>query len=127
MSTISFVSHGSFKKTNRFIERALEVVKHGDLDRFGRAGVEALRHNTPVDTGRTAESWDYRIIREKDQVRIEWTNSNIVNGIPIAVLLQYGHATRNGGWVEGRDYINPAIRPIFDQIANDAWKELRGK
>lgn len=127
MSAISFVNHGSFKKTNLFLERALEVVKLGDLDRFGRMGVEALRSATPKDTGRTAESWNYRIIREKDNIRIEWVNDNIVDGIPIAVLLQYGHATRNGGWVEGRDYINPAIRPIFDQIASNAWKELRRK
>ena len=127
MSAISFVNHGSFKKTNHFLERALESVKLGDLDRFGRMGVEALRSATPKDTGRTAESWNYRIIREKDNTRIEWVNDNIVDGIPIAVLLQYGHATRNGGWVEGRDYINPAIRPIFDQIASNAWKELRRK
>lgn len=125
--TVSFVHHGNFKKTNRFLERALETVKLGDLDKFGRAGVEALRMATPRDTGLTAESWDYRIVREKDNVRIEWVNSNVVRGIPIAILLQFGHATRNGGYVQGRDYINPAIQPIFDQIANDAWKELRGK
>lgn len=125
MKVISVVNHGSFKRTNRFIERALEVVKLGDLDKFGEAGVEALRQATPKDTGLTAASWDYRIIRKKDVVRLEWFNTNTLQGVPIAILLQYGHATRNGGWVEGRDYINPALRPIFDKIAEDAWEELR--
>ena len=99
----------------------------GDLDKFGRAGVVALQQATPKDTGLTAASWDYKIERSSGSVRISFHNSNIQNGIPIAILLQYGHATRSGSFVEGRDYINPAIQPIFDQIAEDAWKEVTNK
>lgn len=89
--------------------------------------MEALAAATPLDTGETASSWGYRIRRKKDSVTIEWTNSNVVDGVPIAVILQYGHGTRNGGYVQGRDYINPAIRSVFDQLANDAWKEVSGR
>ena len=121
---ISFKEKGDFSKLNGFLERAMETVKLRDLDRYGRQGVEALRSATPKDTGRTAESWHYEIIREKESVSISFYNSNIQNGVPIAIILQYGHGTKNGGWVEGRDYINPAIQPIFDQIAKNAWKEV---
>ena len=100
------------------------IVHMSDLDRFGRDGVEALSSATPVDTGLTASSWDYEIKYSDDGARISFTNKNIQNGVPIAIVLQYGHATRNGSWVEGRDYINPAIQPIFDRIANDAWREV---
>lgn len=121
---ISFKSKGDFSDLNSFLERAKETIKLGDLDRYGREGVAALAAATPKDTGRTAESWHYEIIREKESVSISFYNTNIENGVPIAILLQYGHGTRNGGWVEGRDYINPAIQPIFDKIAEDAWKEV---
>jgi hypothetical protein len=121
---ISFKSKGDFSDLNSFLERAKETIKLGDLDRYGREGVAALAAATPKDTGRTAESWHYEIIREKESVSISFYNTNIQNGVPIAILLQYGHGTRNGGWVEGRDYINPAIQPIFDKIAEDAWKEV---
>lgn len=121
---ITFVHHGDFSKTQRFLERCKEVVKLGDLDKFGKAGVEALRSATPKDTGKTADSWNYNIIRKNGSVTIEWVNSNVVDGVNIAVILQYGHGTRTGGYVQGRDYINPAIQPIFDEIANDAWKEV---
>lgn len=121
---ISFKEKGDFSKLNNFLEKAREAIKLGDLDRYGRQGVEALRSATPKDTGKTADSWNYEIIRERESVSITFSNSNIQNGVPIAVILQYGHGTRNGGWVEGRDYINPAIQPIFDKIANDAWKEV---
>lgn len=121
---ISFKSKGDFSDLNSFLERAKETIKLGDLDRYGREGVAALTAATPKDTGRTAESWHYEIIREKESVSISFYNTNIQNGVPIAILLQYGHGTRNGGWVEGRDYINPAIQPIFDKIAEDAWKEV---
>lgn len=121
---ISFKEKGDFSKLNSFLERAKETVKLGDLDRYGRQGVEALRSATPKDTGLTAESWHYKIIRKKESVSISFYNSNIQNRIPIAIILQYGHGTKNGGWVEGRDYINPAIQPIFDQIAKNAWKEV---
>lgn len=107
-----------------FLEKTLEAAKLGNLDKYGRMGVEALLAATPVDTGLTARSWYYEIERKNGQVSINFCNSNIQNGIPIAVILQYGHATGNGGWVEGRDYINPALRPIFDEIAESAWEEV---
>ena len=94
------------------------------LEKYGHEGVAALASATPVNTGLTAKSWDYKIEQKKDSVALIFTNSNIQNGIPIAVILQYGHGTRNGGWVEGRDYINPAIQPIFDNIVKQAWGEV---
>lgn len=121
---ISFRHKGDFSKLSSFLEKAKEVVKLGDLDKYGRLGVEALSSATPKDTGKTSESWKYEIIHSKDSVSITFTNTNIQNGIPIAIILQYGHGTRNGGWVEGRDYINPAIRPIFDKLAKDSWEEV---
>ena len=124
-NSIVFEHKGDFRKTMSFLERAKETVKMGILDKYGKEGVRALSENTPRDTGKTAESWEYTIERITDAVRIIWTNSNTTpEGIPIAVLIQYGHATGNGGYVEGRDFINPAMRPIFDAIANNAWKEL---
>lgn len=121
---ISFKQKGDFSKLTGFLERVKETVKLGDLDKYGRKGVEALSSATPMDTGLTAQSWHYEIIRGKESVSIAFSNSNIQNGVPIAVILQYGHGTNNGGWVEGRDYINPAIQPIFDEIAEEAWKEV---
>lgn len=121
---ITFRQKGDFSKTMSFLERAKESVKLGTLDRYGREGVAALSSATPVDTGLTARSWYYKIERDKNTATISFFNSNIQNGVPIAIVLQYGHGTRNGGWVEGRDYINPAIQPIFDKIANTAWKEV---
>lgn len=122
---ITFRQKGDFSRLSRFLERAKETVHMGDLDRYGREGVAALVSATPVDSGLTASSWYYEIARTKEGVTISFKNSNINKGVPIAIILQYGHATRNGGWVEGRDYINPAIQPIFDRLANDAWKEVR--
>ena len=121
---ISFRQKGDFSKLTRFLERAKEGVHLGNLDRFGREGVAALASATPVKTGLTAKSWRYEITNENGSVTISFLNSNIQNGVPIAVILQYGHGTNNGGWVQGRDYINPAIRPIFDKIASDAWREV---
>lgn len=121
---ISFRQQGDFSKLTRFLERAKEAVHIGDLDKYGREGVAALASATPVDTGLTANSWHYEIVQKKGSVSISFYNTNIQNGVPIAIVLQYGHATRNGGWVQGRDYINPAIQPIFDKIANDAWREV---
>lgn len=122
---ITFRQKGDFSKLNRFLERAKETVRLGDLDRYGREGVAALASATPVDSGKTASSWYYEISRTKGGAAISFKNSNINKGVPIAIILQYGHATGNGGWVQGRDYINPAIRPIFDKLANDAWKEVK--
>lgn len=120
---ISYKIKGNLKKTNSFLERAKEVFHTGDLDKYGKAGVEALSKATPVDSGKTSESWYYKIERTKNSVSISFYNSNIQNGTNVAVILQYGHATRNGAWVNGIDYINPALKPIFDKLANDAWKE----
>lgn len=121
---ITFRQKGDFSKLTRYLERVKEVAKLGDLDRYGREGVAALASATPVDTGLTANCWYYEIVNKNGSVEISFHNSNVNKGVPIAIILQYGHGTRNGGWVEGRDYINPAIRPIFDRIADDAWKEV---
>lgn len=121
---ITFRQKGDFSKLTRYLERAKQKVHLGDLDRFGRAGVSALASATPIDSGLTASSWYYEIKSSKESVVISFHNSNIQNGVPIAIILQYGHGTGTGGWVEGRDYINPAIQPIFDAIANDAWEEV---
>ena len=121
---ISFRQKGDFSKLNRYLERAKEAAKIGVLDKYGREGVAALASATPVESGKTASSWYYEIKRQNGSVSLEFNNSNINQGVPIAVILQYGHGTGTGGWVQGRDYINPAIRPIFDKIAEDAWKEV---
>lgn len=121
---ISFRQKGDFSKLTRYLERVKEAAKFGVLDKYGREGVAALSSATPVDSGLTASSWEYSIERQNGSVSIVFTNSNINKGVPIAVVLQYGHGTGTGGWVEGRDYINPAIQPIFDRIADDAWKEV---
>ena len=121
---ISFRQKGDFSKLTRFLERAKNLVHLSNLDKFGREGVAALASATPVDTGKTAASWNYEVIINKESASITFNNSNIQNGVPIAIILQYGHGTRNGGWVEGRDYINPVIQPIFDKIAEEAWKEV---
>ena len=121
---ISFRQKGDFKKLNSYLERLEEVIKLGKLNKYGERGVSALASATPVDTGLTASSWQYSINREKDSVSISFENTNINNGVSIAILLQYGHGTRNGGYVQGRDYISPAIQPLFDQIAEEAWKEV---
>ena len=121
---ITLRQKGDFSKLTRFLERAKNAVHLGDLDKYGREGVAALASATPVDTGETASSWYYEIENRDGVAKIKYCNSNIQNGVPIAVILQYGHGTGTGGWVEGRDYINPAIRPIFDRIANNAWREV---
>lgn len=122
---ITFRQKGDFSKATRYLERLKEAVRIGDLDKYGRAGVAALASATPVDSGKTAESWYYEIKNQNGRASITFLNSNINDGVPIAIILQYGHGTGTGGWVEGRDYINPAIRPIFDEIANNAWREVK--
>lgn len=121
---IKFRQKGDFSKLTHYLEKVKEIVKLGDLDKYGREGVAALASATPVDTGLTASSWRYKIQHGNDSVSITFYNDNIQNGVPIAIILQYGHGTRNGGYVQGRDYINPAIKPIFDKITEDAWKEV---
>lgn len=121
---IKFRHKGDFSKATSFLERAKHAIRLGLLDKYGRAGVAALASATPVDSGLTASSWYYKIENKSGSATISFFNSNIQNGVPIAVILQYGHGTRNGGFVQGRDYINPSLRPIFDQIVNEAWREV---
>lgn len=121
---ITFRQKGDFSKLNKYLERAKEAVKLGELDKYGREGVTALASATPTDSGLTARSWYYEIKRQNGSVSIVFKNSNINEGVPIAIILQYGHGTGTGGWVQGIDYINPAIQPIFNRIAENAWKEV---
>ena len=114
---------GDFSKTTRFLKASTRAINTKLLDKYGQKGVDALSSATPVDTGKTANSWYYKVESKDNVTSITFYNSNIQNGVPIAIILQYGHGTRNGGWVEGRDYINPAIQPIFDDIVNEAWRE----
>lgn len=123
MKMITFRQEGDFSKLTSFLEKAKELFNVGILDKYGRKGVEALAAATPIDSGETANSWYYRIENKNGSAAIVFCNSHIQNGVPIAIILQYGHGTRNGGWVEGRDYINPALQPIFDELAKEAWKE----
>lgn len=121
---ITFSNKGSFNKTFAFMKRNRKIDLH-DLDKYGQMGVEALQKATPKDTGKTADSWYYDIVYENGRISIEWNNSNVVNDwCNIAIILQFGHATGTGGWVEGIDYINPALRPVFDKIAKGAWEEV---
>ena len=121
---IKFRQKGDFSKLTSYLERAKKVIRVSDLDKYGRQGVAALASATPIDSGVTANSWYYEINMSKGSASISFFNSNIQNGVPIAIILQYGRGTGTGGWVEGRDYINPAIQPIFDKIADDAWREV---
>lgn len=127
MGCITFVHHGDFKDTEQFLKKATNGSMLKALDEYGLRGVQALEAATPIESGKTASSWSYEIHRSRGEISITWTNSNIVEGVNIAVILQYGHGTRNGGFVMGRDYINPAIQPIFDEIADSAWKEVTSK
>ena len=120
---ISLTNKGDFRKTEKFMKNARTKKLMSILKQYGEEGVAALMVATPLDTGRTASSWRYEIKVENNCIRLEFHNDNIQNGVPIAIILQYGHGTGTGGWVEGRDYINPAIQPVFDKIANSAWKE----
>lgn len=120
---ISLTSKGDFRKTEKFMKNARTKKLMSILKQYGEEGVAALMVATPLDTGRTASSWRYEIKVESDCIRLVFHNNNIQNGVPIAIILQYGHGTGTGGWVEGRDYINPAIQPVFDKIAKSAWKE----
>ena len=121
---ITFRQKGDFSKLTRYFERIKETFNIGELNKYGEEGVAALESATPKDTGLTSRSWYYKLENKNGVVKISFCNSNIQNGVPIAIILQYGHGTRNGGWVEGRDYINPAIQPIFDKITEEAWKEV---
>lgn len=121
---ITITQKGDFKKVTKWLERIKEKIHLGILDKYGRAGVEALSSATPVDSGLTAASWRYEIQNGSGGATISFHNDNINKNVNIAIILQYGHGTGTGGWVEGRDYINPAIQPIFDEIVDAAWKEV---
>lgn len=121
---ITFKSNGDFSKTKKFLEKIKQSVHAGDLNKFGRMGVDALEKATPRETGKTAKSWSYKILHEKGVYRIEWHNDNMDGGVPIVVLLQYGHATNSGYYVRPNDFINPAMEPVFEKIAEMAWGEV---
>ena len=121
---IKISQKGDFKKSITYMEKLKEAIHLNAFDKYGREGVSALSSATPVDSGETASSWYYKIERTKNTISITFYNSNVNEGVPIAIILQYGHGTGTGGWVEGRDYINPAIQPIFDKMAEEAWKEV---
>ena len=121
---ITFKHKGDFKKTTDFLTRAQRINLRQVLDRYGKEGVEALSAATPIDSGETASSWSYEIRVFPGSFVISWMNSNVVDGFNVAIGIQYGHGTRSGGYIQGRDYINPAIQPIFDRIAEEAWQEV---
>lgn len=121
---ITFKQRGDLSKTEKFLRNARTAIKFRNLESYAEQGLAALKSATPYDTGETSRSWYYEIERTSNSVSIIYKNSNIQNGVQIAVILQYGHGTGTGGYVEGRDYINPAIRPVFDKLADDAWEEV---
>ena len=121
---IRIVTKGDFNNTFRFLHKMSKFQINKILEKYGQMGVEALRSATPIDSGKTAESWGYEISVGKEGATIHWTNTNQNKGVYIAVILQYGHGTGTGGYVQGIDYINPAIRPVFDKIAEEAWMEV---
>lgn len=122
---IRITSSGDWRNTFDWLKRTLKGDFFGELDRYGRMGVEALSRATPVNTGATASAWYYRVISDRTGHRVEWHNDEVdANGTPIVIMLQYGHGTGTGGYVQGRDFINPAIRPVMDQIANEIWKKV---
>jgi len=125
MGMVSFKHRGNFNHTKKFLSTMKNRTYFSMvLDKYGKEGVQALSAATPSDSGLTAQSWNYRIERNRDSIIISWYNTNEVDGVNIAVILQYGHGTGTGGYVQGRDYINPAMQPIFDKLAEEAWKEV---
>ena len=124
MGLVKFTSKGDFSKTRKFLNHLIRADYLNVLEKYGQQGVAALASATPVDSGLTASSWNYEISHDNKTTTITWTNSNMNKGHDIAILLQYGHGTRNGGYVRGIDYINPAIRSVFEQMANEAWREV---
>ena len=121
---ITFRHKGDFNKTMRYLKRAEGLSLSGVLNKYGKEGVAALASATPVESGETANSWYYEVEHSKGSATITFLNSHVNKGVPIAIILQYGHGTGTGGWVQGRDYINPAVQPIFDKIADEAWREV---
>ena len=121
---LTFSQSGDFGNTERFLKNVGNDSFFANLEAYGKAGVQALADNTPRDSGKTAMSWGYKVIRSRTNPGIEWYNTNVNDGTSVAILIQYGHATKSGGYISGRDYINPVIRPIFDKIAADIWKKV---
>lgn len=121
---ISVKQSGNFKKTEKFLKKSFGRDYMGVLEKYAMQGVAALSAATPIDSGETATSWEYKIVKSDGKISIVWENLNVQKGVNIAIILQYGHATRNGGYVSGIDYINPALRPIFESMADSAWKEV---
>lgn len=127
MGKITFVHKGDWSKTTKFLDRCKLITIESILEKYGEMGVQALSDATPIRTGLASSSWYYKIVKNDGGAEIQWCNSDMEPGpygVNVAVIIQYGHATKNGGWVEGIDYVNPAIRPIFDKIADHAWKEV---
>ena len=124
---IKFTQSGDFNRIEEFLKKASKRDLRSILDKYGQEGVKALSASTPKDTGRTAASWYYDIEVTNKGVRITWRNNNIPKTIPIVLLIEYGHANQNGTFVEGRPFIADAIKPIFDKLSKDAWKEVTGK
>lgn len=121
---VSLTTSGDYRKTEKFLHGVVERHYMRKMHHYGKLGVRALHSATPKDSGKTAESWSYEIVEEAGRISIYWKNTNVNNGVNIAIILQYGHGTRNGGYVEGIDYINPALKPVFQDIADEAWKEV---
>jgi hypothetical protein len=121
---ITFTHKGDFSKTEKFFKGVITSDYVHVLEKYAKEGVIALAAATPMNTGETASSWGYELRHYPGGASITWTNSNVVDGVPIVILLQYGHATNSGGYVQGRDFINPALQPLFDKIAEDVWKEV---
>ena len=121
---ITVTSKGDFAKTFNFLNSSKDLDVMNIMDKYGREGVSLLSANTPVDTGKTSESWTYKIERTKGKTSINWYNTNVVEGVNIAIILQYGHGTQNGGYITGKDYINPVLKPLFEKMSNELWKAV---
>ena len=125
MGGITLEASGSYSSTTTWLQRLGQMSIEQQLARYGAKGVKALASSTPVETGKTASSWSYSVTRKGDTWILSWENTNVVRGVPIAIILQYGHVTGTGGWVQGRDYINPAIKPLMDEIADGVWRTVK--
>ena len=123
---MSLSMKGDFSKSKSFLKKIAKKTNELSLDEWGRIGVETLSSATPIDTGKTANSWYYTITKTKSGLKLVWNNSNVNDGVNIALIIQYGHVSKSGVYIKGRDYINPALRPVFDKIAETAWREVKG-
>ena len=122
---MSLSINGDFSKTKSFLKKISKKTNELSLDEWGRIGVNALSSATPVDTGKTASSWYYTIVSTETGTKLIWNNSNVNEGVNIALIIQYGHVGRDGVYIEGRDYINPSLRPVFDKISETDWREVK--